>query len=206
MPSGYPRSAIALVAIFLPVYCWSNEAALFGTNCETDKPCKPPCAARTPPVVGILGWLSTIDLEKRRFSPRKTSRWPSGGFQLLTAWKAPPWIVVILLAGNCNSSGSRRTLEEAALAHFRLPTLGFDALRFPATNDCYLRGTAAHAVIPNLIGGRRIERISIVRPLHRSRGTSNKHQVPDRPETVAHAAVGLGEPRHGFRRLNRPVS
>ena len=50
MPNGIFGSAIALVAIFLPglllVY---GKCCPFGTNCKTDKLCKPLCAARTPP-------------------------------------------------------------------------------------------------------------------------------------------------------------
>ena len=93
------RRAIALVALFLPgmllVYgmlpFWgamrtrpAAQAAMRGTNAA---------------VVGILGaalynpvWTSAV-LTPRDFVLAL------GGFLLLTVWKMPPWIVVVLLAG-----------------------------------------------------------------------------------------------------------
>ena len=97
-PNGVAGSAIALVAIFLPgmllVYgmlpFWdelralqSVQAAMRGANAA---------------VVGILGlalyspiWTSAV------LSPRDFAL-AVGGFLLLTLWKAPPWVVVMLLA------------------------------------------------------------------------------------------------------------
>jgi chromate transporter len=97
-PNGVAGSAIALVAIFLPgmllVYgmlpFWDElrarqfvQAAMRGANAA---------------VVGILGltlynpiWTSAV------LSPRDFAL-AVGGFLLLTAWKAPPWVVVMLLA------------------------------------------------------------------------------------------------------------
>ena len=97
-PSGVAGSAIALVAIFLPgmllVYgmlpFWdelrfrqSVQAAMRGANAA---------------VVGILGlalynpiWTSGVR------TPRDFAL-AVGGFLLLTVWKAPPWVVVTLLA------------------------------------------------------------------------------------------------------------
>jgi chromate transporter len=98
-PNGPAGAAIALVAIFLPgmllVYgmlpFWdamrtrpSAQAAMRGTNAA---------------VVGILGaalynpvWTSAVSTP-RDFALALT------GFLLLTVWKMPPWIVVVLLAG-----------------------------------------------------------------------------------------------------------
>ncbi len=98
-PNGLAGAAIALVAIFLPgmllVYgmlpFWNvmrarpaAQAAMRGTNAA---------------VVGILGaalynpvWTSAV-LTPRDFAFALT------GFLLLTVWKLPPWIVVVVLAG-----------------------------------------------------------------------------------------------------------
>jgi chromate transporter len=97
-PNNIMGSAIALLAIFLPglllVYgmlpFWdvlrsrqSAQAAMRGANAA---------------VVGILGaalyspvWTSAV-LTPRDFALAL------GGFLMLTVWKAPPWIVVVLLA------------------------------------------------------------------------------------------------------------
>ena len=104
-PNGVVGSAMALVAIFLPglllVYgmlpFWNvlrmspaAQAAMRGTNAA---------------VVGILGaafyhpvWTSAV-LTARDFALAL------GGFLLLTVWKAPPWIVVVLLAAAGALSG-----------------------------------------------------------------------------------------------------
>jgi chromate transporter len=97
-PNGIAGASIALVAIFLPglllVYgmlpFWDElrgrpaaQAAMRGANAA---------------VVGILGaalydpvWTSAV------LSPRDFAL-ALAGFLLLTVWKAPPWIVVALLA------------------------------------------------------------------------------------------------------------
>ena len=97
-PNGLAGAVIALIAIFLPglllVYgmlpFWdmlrarqSAQAAMRGANAA---------------VVGILGaalyspvWTSAV-LTPRDFALALA------GFLLLTVWKAPPWIVVVLLA------------------------------------------------------------------------------------------------------------
>jgi chromate transporter len=97
-PNGLTGAAIALVALLLPgmllVYgmlpFWdamrtrpSAQAAMRGTNAA---------------VVGILGaalynpvWTSAVS------SPRDFA-FALAGFLLLTVWKLPPWIVVVLLA------------------------------------------------------------------------------------------------------------
>lgn len=97
-PNGFAGAVIALVAVFLPglllVYgmlpFWdalrlrpTAQAAMRGANAA---------------VVGILGaalyspvWTSAV------LSPRDFAL-VLAGFLLLTVWKAPPWIVVLLLA------------------------------------------------------------------------------------------------------------
>lgn len=97
-PNGLAGASIALVAIFLPglllVYgmlpFWdalrlrpTAQAAMRGTNAA---------------VVGILGaalynpvWTSAV------LSPRDFAL-ALAGFLLLTVWKSPPWVVVLLLA------------------------------------------------------------------------------------------------------------
>jgi chromate transporter len=98
-PNGFAGATIALIALLLPgmllVYgmlpFWAAmrarpaaQAAMRGTNAA---------------VVGILGaalynpvWTSAV-LTPRDFALA------AAGFLLLTVWRAPPWIVVILLAG-----------------------------------------------------------------------------------------------------------
>jgi chromate transporter len=97
-PNGVVGAAIALAAIFLPglllVYgmlpFWdalrvrpAAQAAMRGTNAA---------------VVGVLGaalynpvWTSAV------LAPRDLAL-ALAGFLLLTVWKAPPWIVVVVLA------------------------------------------------------------------------------------------------------------
>jgi chromate transporter len=104
-PNGLAGATIALVALFLPgmllVYgmlpFWSAirtrpaaQAAMRGTNAA---------------VVGILGaalynpvWTSAV-LTPRDFALALA------GFLLLTVWKMPPWIVVVLLAAGGALSG-----------------------------------------------------------------------------------------------------
>jgi Chromate transporter len=67
MPSCVLGSAIALIEVFLPGVLLSMECCPFGTNCETEKPCKPPCAAPTTPWLDFSGSLSTIRSPKARF-------------------------------------------------------------------------------------------------------------------------------------------
>ena len=90
-PNGAAGASIALIAIFLPglllVYGMlpfcdalrvrsTAQAAMRGTNAA---------------VVGILG--------AALYNPVRTSAVLAlAGFLLLTVWKMPPWIVVVLLA------------------------------------------------------------------------------------------------------------
>jgi chromate transporter len=104
-PNGLAGAAIALVALFLPgmlllygtLPFWgamrarpAAQAAMRGTNAA---------------VVGILGaalyspvWTSAV------MTPRDFVL-ALGGFLLLTVWKLPPWIVVVLLAADGALSG-----------------------------------------------------------------------------------------------------
>jgi chromate transporter len=50
-------------------------------------------------VVGILGLALYDPISKSAVLTSQDFALALGGFLLLTAWKAPPWIVVILLAG-----------------------------------------------------------------------------------------------------------
>ena len=104
-PNGIAGAAIALVSIFLPgmllVYgmlpFWDElrsrhtvQAAMRGANAPWSNP--------------WVGSLQT-DLDKRR--PYSTRLRACGSrFLLLTVWKAPPWIVVMLLAAAATLSAA----------------------------------------------------------------------------------------------------
>jgi chromate transporter len=97
-PNGVAGSAIALVAIFLPGLLLVYGMLPFWDELRTGQTMQAAMRGANAAVAGILGlalynpiWTSAV-LTPRDFA------FALGGFLLLTVWKAPPWIVVVLLA------------------------------------------------------------------------------------------------------------
>lgn len=97
-PNGLIGAAVALVAIFLPGFLLLVGALPFWDAFRSRPDAQAAMRGANAAVVGILGaalhdpvWTRAI-LTPRDFALGLT------GFVLLTAWKAPPWIVVALVA------------------------------------------------------------------------------------------------------------
>jgi chromate transporter len=97
-PNGIEGAAIALVAIFLPGLLLVYGMLPFWDELRSRQFVQAAMRGANAAVVGILGlalynpiWTSGVR------TPRDFAL-AVAGFLLLTVWKAPPWIVVILLA------------------------------------------------------------------------------------------------------------
>lgn len=97
-PSGLAGAAIALTAIFLPGLLLVYGTLPFWDALRVRPAAQAAMRGANAAVVGILGaalyspvWTSAV------LSPRDFVL-ALAGFLLLTVWKAPPWIVVLLLA------------------------------------------------------------------------------------------------------------
>jgi chromate transporter len=98
-PNGPAGAVIALVAIFLPGLLLAYGMLPFWEAMRTRPAAQAAMRGTNAAVVGILGaalynpvWTSAV-LTPRDFALALA------GFLLLTVWKMPPWIVVVLLAG-----------------------------------------------------------------------------------------------------------
>ncbi len=99
-PNGVAGAAIALVAILLPGLLLVYGMLPFWDVLRSRQAAQAAMRGANAAVVGILGaalynpvWTSAV-LTPRDFALAL------GGFLLLTVWKAPPWIVVVLLAAS----------------------------------------------------------------------------------------------------------
>lgn len=99
-PAGIAGAAIALAAIFLPGFLLLVGMIPFWDRFRAIPAAQAAMRGANAAVVGILGaalynpvWTSAI-LGPADFALALT------GFVLLTVWKAPPWMVVVLLAGS----------------------------------------------------------------------------------------------------------
>ena len=97
-PNGVLGAAVALVAIFLPGILLVYGALPFWDAFRTRPLAQAAMRGTNAAVVGILGaalydpvWMSAV-LGPRDFALALV------GFVLLTVWKAPPWVVVLLMA------------------------------------------------------------------------------------------------------------
>ena len=79
--------------------CWSTACCRSGMRCAHALPRRPPCAAPTPPWSAFSGRRSIIRSGPARSLTPRDFALALAGFLLLTVWKLPPWIVVVLLAG-----------------------------------------------------------------------------------------------------------
>ncbi len=98
-PNGLAGAAIALVALLLPGMLLVYGMLPFWDAMRTRPAAQAAMRGTNAAVVGILGaalynpvWTSAV------VTPRDFAL-ALGGFLLLTVWKLPPWIVVVLLAG-----------------------------------------------------------------------------------------------------------
>ena len=98
-PNGVAGAIIALVALLLPGMLLVYGTLPFWDAMRTRPAAQAAMRGSNAAVVGILGaalydpvWTSAV-LSPRYFALALT------GFLLLTLWKLPPWIVVVLLAG-----------------------------------------------------------------------------------------------------------
>jgi chromate transporter len=98
-PNGLAGGAIALVALLLPGMLLVYGSLPFWDAMRTRPAAQAAMRGSNAAVVGILGtalynpvWTSAV-LTPRDFAIALA------GFLLLTVWKVPPWIVVVLLAG-----------------------------------------------------------------------------------------------------------
>jgi chromate transporter len=97
-PNGVAGAAIALTAILLPGLLLVYGMLPFWDGLRSRQAAQAAMRGANAAVVGILGaalynpvWTSAV-LTPRDFALAL------GGFSLLTVWKAPPWVVVVLLA------------------------------------------------------------------------------------------------------------
>ena len=97
-PNGVAGATIGLIAIFLPGFLLLVGALPFWDAFRTHPVAQAAMRGANAGVVGILGaalydpvWTSAIS-SPYGFALALT------GFILLTVWKAPPWLVVVLLA------------------------------------------------------------------------------------------------------------
>ena len=97
-PNGVTGAAIALVAILLPGLLLVYGMLPFWDGLRSRQSAQAAMRGANAAVVGILGaalynpvWTSAV-LTPRDFALSL------GGFLLLTVWKAPPWVVVMILA------------------------------------------------------------------------------------------------------------
>lgn len=97
-PNGPAGAALALVALQLPGMLLVYGMLPFWDAMRTRPAAQAAMRGTNAAVVGILGaalyspvWTSAV-LTQRDFALAL------GGFLLLTVWRVPPWIVVVLLA------------------------------------------------------------------------------------------------------------
>ncbi|MBB2794082.1 UNVERIFIED_ORG: chromate transporter [Rhizobium pisi] len=102
-PNGWAGAVIALVAIFLPGLLLVYGMLPFWDGLRTRPAMQAAMRGANAAVVGILGaalyspvWTSAV------LSPPDFAL-ALAGFLLLTVWKAPPWIIVLLLAAGSAS-------------------------------------------------------------------------------------------------------
>jgi chromate transporter len=106
LPNGVAGATIALVAILLPGLLLVYGILPFWDQLRTRDTAQAAMRGANAAVVGILGaalytpvWTSAV-LTPRDFAMALA------GFLLLTVWKTPPWIVVVLLAAAGALSGA----------------------------------------------------------------------------------------------------
>ena len=97
-PNGVAGAAIALVAIFLPGLLLVYGMLPFWDELRGREAARAAMRGANAAVVGVLGLALYNPIWTSAVRTPKDFALAVGGFLLLTVWKAPPWIVVILLA------------------------------------------------------------------------------------------------------------
>jgi chromate transporter len=97
-PNGVAGAAIALVALFLPGLLLVYGMLPFWDELRAREAARAAMRGANAAVVGILGLALYNPIWTSAVRTRLDFALAVGGFLLLTVWKAPPWIVVILLA------------------------------------------------------------------------------------------------------------
>jgi chromate transporter len=97
-PNGVAGAAIALVAIFLPGLLLVYGMLPFWDALRARQAAQAAMRGANAAVVGILGLALYDPIWTNGVRTPRDFVLAIGGFLLLTVWKAPPWIVVILLA------------------------------------------------------------------------------------------------------------
>jgi chromate transporter len=97
-PNGVAGAAIALVAIFLPGLLLVYGMLPFWDELRGREAARAAMRGANAAVVGILALALYNPIWTSAVRTRLDFALAVGGFLLLTVWKAPPWIVVILLA------------------------------------------------------------------------------------------------------------
>jgi chromate transporter len=97
-PNSLAGSAIALVAIFLPGLLLVYGMLPFWDGLRSGQAMQAAMRGANAAVVGILGLALYDPIWTNGVFTRRDFALATGGFLLLTVWKAPPWVVVLLLA------------------------------------------------------------------------------------------------------------
>jgi chromate transporter len=97
-PNGAAGAAIALVAIFLPGLLLVYGMLPYWDELRARDAARAATRGANAAVVGILGLALYDPIWTSAVRTRPDFALAVGGFLLLAVWKAPPWIVVILLA------------------------------------------------------------------------------------------------------------
>ncbi|GIX12074.1 MAG: chromate transporter [Paracoccaceae bacterium] len=95
---GLPGAALALAAIFLPGFLLLAGALAFGDLIGTRPAMQAAMRGANAAVVGVLGAALHDPLWTGAIAGAGDFALALGGFLLLTVWRAPPWLVVMLLA------------------------------------------------------------------------------------------------------------
>ena len=97
-PNGVAGAAIALVAIFLPGLLLVYGMLPFWGELRARQGAQAAMRGANAAVVGILGLALYNPIWTNGVRTPRDFALAVGGFLLLTVWKAPPWVVVLLLA------------------------------------------------------------------------------------------------------------
>jgi chromate transporter len=97
-PNGVAGSAIALVAIFLPGLLLVYGMLPFWGEFRARQGAQAAMRGANAAVVGILGLALYNPIWTNAVRAPRDFALAVGGFLLLTVWRAPPWVVVVLLA------------------------------------------------------------------------------------------------------------
>jgi chromate transporter len=105
-PNGVAGAAIALVAIFLPGLSLVYGMLPFWDELRTHRAARSAMRGANAAVVGVLGLALYTPIWTSAVRTPGDFALAVGGFLLLTVWKSPPWVVVILLGAAGAAAGA----------------------------------------------------------------------------------------------------